>query len=94
MNLQVLASARRAFLLAVVASMFVVITAMPVIAQISALSSIRGTVTDATGAALPGVNVTASPTDVPRLLVATTRTLYVDCFVRPLTEMLSGTTSP
>ena len=55
MNLQVLVSSRRAFLRAVVAAMFVVITAMPVVAQVSALSSIRGTVSDATGAALPGV---------------------------------------
>jgi len=44
MDLQVLVWSRRAFLRAVVASMFVVINAMPVIAQVSALSSIRGTV--------------------------------------------------
>jgi hypothetical protein len=58
MDFQVLASWRRAFLRAVVASMFVLITAMPAIAQVSALSSIRGTVSDATGGALPGVTVT------------------------------------
>ena len=58
MDSQVLVASRRALLRAVVASMFVVIHAMPVIAQVSALSSIRGTVSDATGAALPGVTVT------------------------------------
>src|SRR5437667_12199545 len=58
MNLYVLVSSRRAFLRAVVASIFVVMIAMPVIAQVSALSSIRGTVTDATGGALPGATAT------------------------------------
>ena len=68
MDFQVLTSwSRRAFLRAVVASMFVVITAMPVIAQVSALSSIRGTVSDATGGALPGVTVTLTS---PALQVA------------------------
>ncbi|PYR22259.1 MAG: hypothetical protein DMF94_05280 [Acidobacteria bacterium] len=49
--------------------MFVVVNAMPVIAQVSALSSIRGTVSDATGAALPGVTVTLTS---PALQVAET----------------------
>ena len=40
MDLQVLVWSRRAFLRAVVASMFVVINAMPVIAQVSALTRI------------------------------------------------------
>ena len=52
MNLEVLVSSRRVLLLAAVVSMFIFITALPAIAQLSALSSIRGTVTDATGAAL------------------------------------------
>jgi Carboxypeptidase regulatory-like domain len=67
MDFQVLASWRRAFLRAVVASMFVLMTAMPAIAQVSALSSIRGTVSDATGGALPGVTVTLTS---PALQVA------------------------
>ena len=67
MDSQVLVWSRRAFLRAVVASMFVVMSAMPVIAQVSALSSIRGTVSDATGAALPGVTVTLTS---PALQVA------------------------
>jgi hypothetical protein len=67
MHLQVLVWSRRAFLRAVIASMFVVMSAMPVIAQVTALSSIRGTVTDATGAALPGVTVTLTS---PALQVA------------------------
>ena len=58
MNFPALMSSRRAFFRAVVVSIFVVLNAMPVGAQISALSSIRGTVSDATGAALPGVTVT------------------------------------
>jgi len=68
-DLQVLVWSRCAFLRAVVASMFVVVNAMPVIAQVSALSSIRGTVSDATGAALPGVTVTLTS---PALQVAET----------------------
>ena len=67
MDSQVLVASRRALLRAVVASMFVVTSAMPVIAQVSALSSIRGTVSDATGAALPGVTVTLTS---PALQVA------------------------
>ena len=67
MDSQVLGWSRRAFLRAVVASMFVFMNAMPVIAQVSALSSIRGTVSDATGAALPGVTVTLTS---PALQVA------------------------
>src|SRR2546422_11550082 len=67
MDLQVLVWSRRAFLRAVVASMFVVMIATPVIAQVSALSSIRGTVSDATGGALPGVTVTLTS---PALQVA------------------------
>jgi hypothetical protein len=40
-----------------------------------------------------GVNVTALPTDLPWLFVATTRTLYVALVVRPVTAMLLGMTS-
>src|SRR5882672_2084655 len=67
MNLQVLVWSRRSFLRAVVVSMFVVINAMPLVAQVSALSSIRGTVSDATGGALPGVTATLTS---PALQVA------------------------
>src|SRR5712691_1774894 len=67
MNLHVFVWSRRSFLRAVVASMIAVINAMPVIAQVSALSSIRGTVSDATGGALPGVTVTLTS---PALQVA------------------------
>src|SRR5262245_56404877 len=73
MDLHILVSSRRAFLAAVIASMLVVVTAVPAIAQISALSSIRGTVSDATGAALPGATVTlTSPAlQVPELVATT-----------------------
>src|SRR5437773_1860600 len=67
MNFRVLVSSRRACLRIVVASMFLVMHAMPLVAQVSALSSIRGTVSDATGGALPGVTVTLTS---PALQVA------------------------
>lgn len=73
MDFQVLASSRRALVRTVLASMFVLASAFPAIAQVSALSSIRGTVTDATGAALPGVTVTlTSPAlQVPEMIATT-----------------------
>ena len=42
----------------VVAALLVVASALPAIAQVGALSSIRGIVSDSTGGALPGVTVT------------------------------------
>ena len=58
---------------ALVASLLVVTCAMPAVAQVSALSSIRGVVTDSSGGALPGATVTlTSPAlQVPEMIAVT-----------------------
>jgi hypothetical protein len=43
----------------------------PVFAQIAAVGTIRGTVTDQQGAPMPGVTVTATPTDAPSVVTTT-----------------------
>jgi hypothetical protein len=68
------AASRGTLLRTLVPAVFVVMSAMPAVAQVTALSSIRGTVSDATGGALPGVTVTlTSPALQVADMVATTQ---------------------